>query len=294
MSRMSTQYSIEKVIAQVGDLPAIPAVVSGVIEMTEDPTVPMARVSEMIQRDPALTVKILRVSNSPYYGMRQYVGTLKLALVILGAREVRNIVVGIAVFDTLRNEHTDVLFEDDFWNHSLTVAGLSKKLASSLELMMQGEDFIAGLLHDIGKMVLCRFLGDRYAAIYRAAVNKGEALFLLENQDLGYNHCDAAAALISKWNLPRVLCDALYCHHAAPDRPVRDAKDPRLAAIVRIADRAVRYDFEGKGDSPYSACSDIEAWSALEAVCGPIPSGKRSEILREFACELKDMPKLIF
>jgi len=100
---MNTDKNIEKIVAQVGDLPAVPKVVGDVLSMTEDPSVPMARVGEVIQRDPALTAKILRIGNSPYYGMRQYVATLKLALVILGAREVRNIVVGIAVLDTLRN-----------------------------------------------------------------------------------------------------------------------------------------------------------------------------------------------
>ena len=98
---MSKRSSVEKVVAKLGDLPAMPDVVAGVMELTADANVAVSEVSALIERDPALTAKLLKVSNSSYYGMRQVVGTLKLALVILGVREVRNIVVGISVLESL-------------------------------------------------------------------------------------------------------------------------------------------------------------------------------------------------
>ena len=85
----------------VGDLPAMPAVVSEVLRITEDPKVDMQVVGRVIESDPAMAGKILKVSNSSYYGMKQFVGTLKMALVILGVREVRNIVLGISVFEAI-------------------------------------------------------------------------------------------------------------------------------------------------------------------------------------------------
>ncbi len=291
---ISIEKNVEKVVTQVGDLPAMPAIVSEVLSMTQDPNVPMSELSELIQRDPALTAKILRVSNSPYYGMRQYVGTLKLALVILGAREVRNIVVGIAVFDTFRDGKTAVLLADDFWNHSLSVAALSKKLGSTISPGMQCEGFIPGLLHDIGKMVLCRYLGDRYVEVYRAAGNDFESLFELENQKLGFNHADAGAALAIRWNLPKALCDALYYHHAAKDRPISRAEDPCLAAVVRIANLAARHDFDNAGEEACRACADIEAWDALESSNTSIPPDERCQTLAGFMDDLKDLPKLPF
>ena len=291
---MSTEERIEKIVAQVGDLPAMPAIVSEVLDMTQDPTVPMATVGEIIQRDPALTAKILRISNSPYYGMRQYVSTLKLALVILGAREVRNIVVGIAVFDTLRNEQTDVLLANDFWNHSLTTAALSKKLGATLELPMQGEDFIAGLLHDIGKIVLCRQLGDRYVEVFRSAEEHSGTLTTLENEAFGFDHADAGAALAVRWNLPQVLCNAIGYHHAAEDRPLTQAADPRLAAIVRIVNGAARHDFENADEKSCGTCADTEAWNALDSVNAPIPPDERYQTLARFMEGLKDVPALSF
>lgn len=282
---MTINRSVEKVVAHVGDLPAMPAVVSEVLDLTDDPAVSMARLSTLIQRDPALTAKILRVSNSPYYGMRQFVGTLKLALVILGVREVRNIVMGISVFDTLSNDHTRLLLADDLWDHSLAVAGLAKKLGMTMALALQGEDFIGGLLHDVGKMILCSSLGEKYAELYRITKPRPQEIFEYENDELGFNHADAAAALAMRWNLPMALRDALYLHHAMDNRPIDEAKDPRLAAVVRIANLAARHDFGAAEETPCPACGDLEAWAVLESAQNPIPPDARYATLKRLVTE---------
>jgi len=156
---MSDKTEIARIVSRVGELPAMPAVVAEVLRVTDDPASDMSAVSAAIQSDPALTAKILRVSNSPYYGMKQYVGTLKLALVILGVREVRNIVLCISVFEAVRDSERHVAAVHEIWNGSLRVAGLAKSLSTQLGLVLQGEEFIAGLLTDIGKVALLRLRG---------------------------------------------------------------------------------------------------------------------------------------
>lgn len=291
---MSIQPNLDRIIAHLTDLPAMPAIVAEVLQKTEDPSVPMSELSELIQRDPALTVKILRVSNSPYYGMRQYVSTLKLALVILGVREVRNIVVGISVLGTIGNDRTKALLSNDFWDHAVTTAGLSRKLGAAMALSLQGEDFIAGLLHDVGRMVLCRCLGDEYSGVYTTSLESPENLFSLENAIFGFNHADAAAALAMRWNLPVSLRDALYCHHPHSDRRLDQAKDPRLAAVVRIANMAARFDFAHDDGELCPACQDEDAWAILANVPKPIPASSRFEVLSGFSQELESTPKLSF
>ena len=190
---MTIRSNVEKVVARIGDLPAMPEIVTKVMQITEDPGVAVSDVSELIEQDPALTAKLLKVSNSSYYGMRQVVGTLKLALVILGVREVRNIVLGISVVDTLSDASTDrLLNKEGLWKHSVTVASFSKKLGIHLDLSLQGEDFIAGLLHDIGKLVLWRQMQDEYIEVYDAAKENGGSLHEFELDRLGFDHADAA------------------------------------------------------------------------------------------------------
>lgn len=292
---MSGRPQLEKVVSRVGELPAIPAVVTEVMELTSDPDVSVSAVSSLIERDPVLTAKLLKLSNSAYYGMRQVVGTLKLALVILGVREVRNMVLGISCIDTFRDEDTEILLgQEGLWRHSLLVAGIAKKLGAHLGLSHQGEDFIAGLIHDIGKLVLWRQLGQEYREIYERAKREGLCLHQLEEDVLGFNHADVAAALAESWNLPETLAFALGAHHPDKDRMPVDGPAPKLAALVRIANAAARDGFESEDAGELASCTDEAAWRALATDDGPLDRKSRREILKEIKAEISQTPTLSF
>lgn len=290
---MSSQSKIDEVVSAVGDLPAMPQIVTEVLHLTDDASVPMSEVSQIIEKDPALTAKLLKISNSPYYGMRQVVGTLKLALVILGTQEVRNIVMGVSVIDGLRDDKTEALLKsDNFWQHSVLVGGFAKRLGIHLELGLQGEDFISGLLHDIGKLVLLQQLYDKYEAVYRKARLLQVPLVQLEQETFGFDHADAAAALARHWNLPDTLADAIWCHHPREDRVLKAAKDPRLAALVRIANTATHEDLVAGTPEDLVCVNDEESWGIIEEMEDMTPF-QRLEILRQFLDEWNQAPPLV-
>lgn len=294
---MSKRSSVEKVVAKLGDLPAMPDVVAGVMELTADANVAVSEVSALIERDPALTAKLLKVSNSSYYGMRQVVGTLKLALVILGVREVRNIVVGISVLESLKDATTEkLLVREGLWNHSILVASYSKKLGSHLELGLQGEDFIAGLLHDIGKLVLWKQMHEDYVDVYKAAHDDGIPLHEMEFEQFGFDHADAASAVAEAWGLPETLSNALRCHHPRSDRALKDSKDPRLSALVRVANLAANDDLLAEDCNPenLASCNEEEAWSILTETFAMDGVYARYELLKSFASEMQGTPELTF
>lgn len=285
------QYSkaLDRLMSTMGDLPALPAVVSEVMTMTDDPSIGMDRISAQIERDPALTAKILRISNSPYYGMRQYIGTLKLALVVLGVREVRNIVLGVSVFYALQDDTHNSPLRHAFWGHATNVAALSKRLARQFVHGLDGEDFISGLLHDVGKMALWRKHGEDYAAILTGPDGNGPRLCETETRSFGYDHAEMAAALAVNWNLPKTLVDALYCHHAGEGRVIAEARDPRLAALVRIANAAVYEDFFAQEqDLPFPSCEDEEAWGVLAAHGAPAEPSERRRLLKTLLTEMAE------
>ena len=286
---MKPARTIEEIIQRVGDLPAIPEVVADVLRMTDDPLVDMNDVTQVIERDPAMTAKILRVSNSPYYGMKQYVGTLKLALVILGVREVRNIVLGVSVIDGLKAGLKTSLVPREFWTHSFLVAGVSKHLATTMRLGMQGEAFICGLLHDMGRIILLRQLMSPYAKLIESTGGHGLPLCEGEMRQLGFTHADAAAALAERWNFPKTLADAIHFHHPREGLTLVSARDPRLAAVVRVANLAVYHDYTAE-DAAFLAGTDDEAWAILEGVPAPIEAAARLSVFTEILDELKDSP----
>lgn len=283
--------SIHRAIGKIRNLPAIPEVVSKVLSMTNEPDVALSDVSGIIEQDPGLSAKILRISNSPYFGMKQVVGTLKLASVILGVKEIRNIVLGVSAIECLRTPSTEILMNKyGYWKHSLLVAGMAKGLGVELKLNKEGEAFIAGLLHDIGKMVLWREMEGSYVALFKSADGHSEPLCKKEREAYDFNHADAAAVLASKWNMPESLADAIWCHHQAEDRYLRDSKDPQLSALVRIANEATRDNWDTTDNSTLVSCNDEEAWEILIEVGAPSEIADRRSLLEEKFNELKDLP----
>lgn len=287
---MSNQKQLEEVLNSIGDLPAMPAVVSDVLRKAEEPDVDMDEISAIIEADPALTAKILQVSNSSYYGMKQFVGTLKLALVILGVREVRNIVLGVSVFEALKGSDTNMALAQQVWTESLQVAALSRRLAKEMDLGLQGEEFIAGLLADTGKMIILLYNGDSYTEIIQKYFSSPLELIQKEESLYGYNNGDASTALAAKWDLPEVLLDALWRQYPDDERKLNDASNPELAALIRIARAALTDDFEL--ESGQASLEDLEAWTVLEGVKRPVAAENRRAILQEFVEEVKSGPTL--
>lgn len=287
---MPQAEAIERILDTIGELPAMPGTVAEVLEVTSNPDVEMSDVSHVVEQDPAMAAKILKVSNSSYYGMKQFVGTIKLALVILGVREVRNIVLGISVFDTMKDENVPVKVVQEIWNNSLTIAALSKKLTGHLSLGMQGEEFITGLLSDIGKMIMFRELKGEYAEVYRSYNGNPKRMLEEEMSEFGYTHADAATALAAKWSLPHRLADALWTQYAHPERPLAEASDDKLAAVIRIARTAVGEDFSSS--APLMCTTDAEAWAILDLAKNPILPDKRRDTLSDYIAEVKNAPQL--
>lgn len=274
---MDPNKQIARVIDRVGDLPAMPDMVADVLRLTDNPDADLNQISKAIERDPALAAKILKISNSPYYGMKQYVGTLKLSLVILGMREVRNIVLGVAMFDALRDSKGIAAVGQQFWAHSFSAASLAKRLGAQLALDLQGEAFVAGLLHDIGKLVLLRYLGPDYVALYKQSGGGAEPLLHAEQETYGFTHADAATALAGRWNFPKTLTDAIWMHHPANEARLADAKDPTLAAVVRLSNLLAHKDLSEEEWERIEAQTEI--WELLDSTPHSIPVAQRRESL---------------
>ncbi len=231
---------VEDVVERIGELPVMSAVVGEFVMRADDPSTTMDELVHVIERDPVLAAKVLRVSNSPYYGMRQHVGTLKLALVILGSREVRNLVLGLSVTDMAGMEHIDPIFAKGYRLHSYLVAALTRRLANEVAGVDAGEAFVGGLLHDIGKIVLARRFGAEYAKIHNDNKAFSEQLCAAERSQYGFSHAEVSAALSITWSFPESLSDALWLHHYDPKFSMEQAKNRKLAAVVRVANYCAR------------------------------------------------------
>src|SRR5690606_5149744 len=158
-----------------------------------------------------------------------------------------------------------------------------------MHLALQGEDFIGGLLHDIGKMILWAQYGAEYEKFYFTSREVGDSIVERELEKYGFDHCDAAASLAAQWNLPVALRDAMWMHHPRNgERVLANAKDPMLAALVRVSNHTSR--ITADPESTVEATNDEDAWAVLSHAPSPIAPDLRIASIREILEEQAQAP----
>jgi putative nucleotidyltransferase with HDIG domain len=242
----------QRIVTKAKGVFPLPAAVVQLSQMAQNPNIDMSEMVRVISQDPALTGQILRVANSSFYGLSQMIGTVSEAVVILGLQTVRNLALGVSVFD-IRNRIKKKLplDQEDFWRHSLAVASAARLLAPRLGVRDSEEAFVAGLLHDIGKIFLMEELPELYAKVLEG-VEKGTAsLYALENEYFKTNHAEVGGALCREWKIPPILCAAVSHHHQPIESEAISSQEERILLCVQVADNLVNLSQIGFGGNPH-------------------------------------------
>ena len=226
----------ERIAKISGDLPAMPAVVLRVLEMAQDTETTVEDLQRVIEVDPGLTTKILRVANSAYYRRVREVYSLSHAILTLGFRTVLSLTLASstkALFDDCADVAKPI--RQTLWDHSISTAFVASDLG---RLVPGGADpelcFIGGLLHDIGKLVIVRHFAEPFARVCAEAAAGPEAALAAEERILGFRHDALGAHLAGEWELPEALAGVIRHHHD----PERSERNPTETAIVALADYA--------------------------------------------------------
>jgi HD-like signal output (HDOD) protein len=224
---------ISTVIPEVSQIPPLPSVTTRILEIAENPNSSAQDLTEIISHDPALTAQILKAANSAFYGFPNKIGTVYLAIVILGFNMVRTIALSSGVLKLFRNKgsKTSLLNPNLFWEHSLKSGVACKLLATNYKYYLTGEAFTAGILHDIGRIVLAHYATGKYNEVIKLSVKKKCSLIEAETDLLQFNHADVGGFLLRAWSLPIPIVEAVSYHHQPKQSP--NAAD--LASITHLA-----------------------------------------------------------
>lgn len=220
------------IIRRLKELPPMPQVMFKAREVMNDPKSNFKALSDILETDQAMATRVLRLSNSAYYGLAGKVSSVQHASVLLGYKTVGEIV-SMAGSSTLLGKSLEgyKLDSGDLWQHSLAVALASKIIAKKVKPEMENDAFAAGLIHDSGKIVLDKYLLERQS-LFEAYMEGGQTTFLeAEKNILGFDHSEIAALMCQSWKIPNILTTAINYHH----NPAR-SKESMLAYIVHIAD----------------------------------------------------------
>jgi HD-like signal output (HDOD) protein len=215
-------YNFEELqdrIKTIANLPTLPHVASRLMQIVNSPDTSADTVATLVSQDISLSAKVLRLANSAFYGIPRSINTLNNAVVILGFKIVQTMVLSLTVFDMFAREDDDegaVFDRDDFWRHSLRCAVIARLLAHRRRrnfALDPEEAFCAGLLHDVGKVVMEQYLNADFHRALHHARDCGLTDFEAERDVLGYTHCDVASWLTGSWALPDEIEQPLVCHH---------------------------------------------------------------------------------
>jgi putative nucleotidyltransferase with HDIG domain len=220
--------ALDRYLEQVQGLPPAPVVATQLLSLFSEADRDIDRIVELIGLDPSLTAEVLKRCNSAYMGFAQPIREIFEAVFQLGFYEVYCVVVGLVGSRSLSIVRTKGFQTDLLWQHSVATAAAAAILAKRVQ-ETEAIGFTAGLLHDLGKLVLASVDGPAYASLTAAS---GSALVAAEELTYGFNHADIGARLLALWNLPENVCVAVLRHHSSSRAGERHSV---LSAIVNLA-----------------------------------------------------------
>ncbi|MBC7360011.1 MAG: HDOD domain-containing protein [Desulfacinum sp.] len=229
MEAAQTSPNLDRLVQLTGDLPAMPHVASQVIKKISDPDAGAEDIQKLIAQDPSLAARVLKLANSSFYARSRSIATLRDAVVIIGMKTVRSLVVASVTRDLF---DPFGLTEKLLWEHSVGCALGARTIATRLRYSRVDESFLAGLLHDVGKMILFTRFPDQMRLIIQEVYNDPSLSFAkLERETFGFDHAQVGRLLARKWQFPEEIDEAIGCHH----NPARAKILPALSVIVHLA-----------------------------------------------------------
>jgi len=227
---MSPELS-QRLTAAVDGMPAFPKSVQKILELTRDLNCTPKALVEVIDKDPVVTVKVLKVVNSVYYSLPKQVTSVNHAVVYLGFNTIKNLALSIAAIGMLPKNNAAGFDVQQYLLHSLATAGIAKQLAARVKDADPMDCFIAGLLHDFGKVVFAQFMPDEFRTALQTSQQDGTSLHLALRREIGVDHAVVGAMLVEKWRFPNSLIETIR-HQYGPE-----LKDTDMIACVFAANQ---------------------------------------------------------
>jgi putative nucleotidyltransferase with HDIG domain len=277
-----TVQKIKKVTESIISLPTLPTVVSKMIELVDNPKTSAASLARLISTDQALTAKILKLANSAYYGFPREISTVNMAIVVLGFNTVKDMGLSLSVFDMFKDTEGDTLFDvSKFWEHSIGCGAASRMMARRLKYRFVGEAFVAGLLHDIGKVILNQYVHKEFMEILTLA-SLGKVTFDEAEEDIiGTGHAQVGSWLAEKWNLPKIIVESIAFHH----EPWEAKTEPLLVAIVTVANYLCHLCKIGMSGRLSPIKPDEKTWEIFRKSMVPLDQIDLENLTTEFLLE---------
>lgn len=231
----SLENRLKQIIGNIRNLPTPPIVFEQIQKVLNNPDTSVADVAAILSEDPAMSVKVLKLTNSAFYGLSREIDSVNHAVMIIGLEAVKNLVLSASVLSMFKANKENKEYHEKFWRHSLSTALAARVIAREFhEGKMFNPDpaFSTGLIHDIGKMIICCFMPNEQEQVMEY-MGKHENVSQMEAEiiTMGFNHAQLGRQLAVTWKLPDRLADAIGYHHT----PAMENQSDDLAYLINLA-----------------------------------------------------------
>ena len=225
-------HELETLIMTASDLPTIPVVATKVMQLIESEGVSAEELARVVSADPAVAARVLKISNSSFYGCQRQIQTLSHAIMMLGYNTLRSLVVAASV----KQVYTPYgLTEKMLWEHSFGAGLAARLIANKTRLVNEEEDFLGGLFHDIGKIIMNFFDSQQFQKVMEKCYNEQISFLEAEQQVYSYTHAEVGGLVIKKWNFPEMLMKAVLQHHYFDFGEDEEPSQIKLTCVVGLA-----------------------------------------------------------
>jgi HD-like signal output (HDOD) protein len=256
------EAKVRRKLESLTNIPTIPFVISQVLGAVDNENLSASALAGLIEKDQSLTIKVLSVANSPFYGFSRRISTIDLAIVILGLNTIKEIVLSLAIQKFFTNVRKDIFDVKSFWQYSVFCGAAGRVLARKLNYRLVGEAFVAGLMHDIGILILVQYFSTNFNEIRKKQLHHAMTFVEAEQKVMKCTHSDIGAWFANKWNLPENISKTIQYHHLA----FSEAKfiEDRIKALKQKKTNPNEKIEDSDFDQPLTVIVALSEWFAKE------------------------------
>lgn len=251
--------SVEELIEDVSTIQSLPLFYSRLDETINHPRSSISDIGKVISEDQGLTARILKLANSPLFGYFAKIETISQAVTIIGIQQVRDLALAISVMDVFAGIPGKLMNMEQFWRHSVATGLASRMIATSQRESNLERFFVAGILHDVGRLIMFIKFPEISMEILEECRSKNRLIFDVERERFLFDHAEVGGHLLKKWKIPPGVAEPVNYHH----KPHRAAQYPRETALLHMADIIAHAMELGNSGSVVIPKLDEKAWSCL-------------------------------
>jgi HD-like signal output (HDOD) protein len=265
-------------------LPSLPTMYVQINEAINRPNSSASDIAKVISKDTSLSAGLLKIVNSSFYGFPSKIDTLSRAVTIVGTRQLTTLALGMNIMNVFKKIPSDLIHMRSFWEHSLACGICARIIGSYKKIPNTERVFVAGLLHDIGRLILYSYVPIQARNALIKARQDDDLLYNSEHESLGFDHSTIGGLLLKKWKLPVSLENSVKYHHSP-----EESKDPLEPAIIHLADIMTNAIGRGSSGEQFVPALNPNAWKSLE-----LSPNILSSTIKQMERQIEEIIQLLF